>query len=225
MHPTWPVRGPGLVPGRTLNPSEVESSGGSEKSQVERQVEGQVEVKGMVRDRVTVQEAARRLGVKDDAIRKRIQRGSLEYDKGEDGRVYVYLEPSSAVSGDARGGEAAQDASYDALLVGLQDQVSYLRSVLREERDARRRADTIIAQLTRANAALAQRVPELQAPRRRDGTARETEGEDPAGEDPAGVHEVDGTGEPRGPVRPRDTAEFPVRASLTRPWWRRAFGG
>jgi predicted ArsR family transcriptional regulator len=179
----------------------------------------------MVRDRVTVQEAARRLGVKDDAIRKRIQRGSLEYDKGEDGRVYVYLEPSSAVSGDARGGEAAQDASYDALLVGLQDQVSYLRSVLREERDARRRADTIIAQLTRANAALAQRVPELQAPRRRDGTARETEGEDPAGEDPAGVHEVDGTGEPRGPVRPRDTAEFPVRASLTRPWWRRAFGG
>ena len=179
----------------------------------------------MVRDRVTVQEAARRLGVKDDAIRKRIQRGSLEHDKGEDGRVYVYLEPSSAVSGDARGVEATQDASYDALLVGFKDQVSYLRSVLREERDARRRADTIIAQLTRANAALAQRVPELQAPRRRDGIAREAAREDPAGDEPAGVREEDGTGEPRGPVRPRDTAEFPVRGSLTRPWWRRAFGG
>jgi hypothetical protein len=26
--------------------------------------------------------------------------------------------------------------------------------------------------------------------------------------------------------RPRDTAEFPVRGgSLTRPWWRRVFGG
>ena len=194
----------------------------------------------MIRDRVTVQEAAKRLGVKDDAIRKRIQRGSLEHDRGEDGRVYVYLEPSSAVSGEARGGEAAQDASYDALLVGLQDQVSYLRSVLREERDARRRADTIIAQLTRANAALAQRVPELQAPRRRDGTAREAAGDDPAGDDPAGgdpaggdsagdepagVREEAGTGEPRGHARPRDTAEFPVHGSLSRPWWRRAFGG
>ncbi len=122
----------------------------------------------MTRDRVTVQEAARMLGVKDDAIRKRIQRGTLEHDKGDDGRVYVYLEPSSVVSRDAQGGNsvhgAARDASYDALLVGLQDQVRYLRSVLQEERDARRRADTIIAQLTQANAALVARVPELEAP-------------------------------------------------------------
>ncbi len=224
MHPTWPLRGPGvvpgLVPGRTLNASEVESGGGSDEPQVQHQVEGQVEVQGMAGDRVTVQEAARRLGVKDDAIRKRIQRGTLEHDKGEDGRVYVYLEPSSVMSGDARGGKAAQDASYDALLVGLQEQVGYLRSVLQEERDARRRADTIIAQLTQANAALAQRVPELQAPRRHEEAAREA-----AGDDPAGVHEEDGTGEPRASVRPRDTAEFPVRGSLTRPWWRRVFGG
>ncbi len=139
--------------------------------------------------------------------------------------MYVYLEPPSALSGEERGGWAAQDVSYDALLVGLQDQVSYLRSVLREERDARRRADTIIAQLTRANAALAQRVPELQAPRGRDGTAREAAGDGPAGNEPAGVREEDGTGEPRGSVRPRDTAEFPVGGSLARPWWRRAFGG
>ncbi len=177
----------------------------------------------MARDRVTVQEAARRLGVKDDAIRKRIQRGTLEHDKGEDGRVYVYLEQSSVVSEDARGGNAAhdatRDASYDALLVGLQDQVSYLRSILREERDARRRADTIIAQLTQANAALAQRMPELQAPRTHQEAARE------ATEGAAGVREEDGTGDPRGDARPRDTAEFPVRGSLTRPWWRRAFGG
>ncbi len=172
---------------------------------------------------MTVQEAARRLGVKDDAIRKRIQRGTLEHDKGEDGRVYVYLDPSSVVSRDARGGMAAWDvsidASYDAFLVGLQEQVSYLRSILQEERDARRRADTIIAQLTRANAALAQRVPELEAPRRHEVAAQG------ATEDAAGMYEEDGTGDPRGTVRPRDTAEFPVRGSLARPWWRRAFGG
>lgn len=38
-------------------------------------------------DRVTIQEAARRLGIKDDAIRKRIQRGTLESEKSQDGRV------------------------------------------------------------------------------------------------------------------------------------------
>ena len=178
----------------------------------------------MARDRVTVQEAARRLGVKDDAIRKRIQRGTLEHDKGEDGRVYVYLEPSSVVSRDARGGEAAQDptrvASYDAFLAGLQEQVSYLRSVLQEERDARKRADTIIAQLTRANAALAQRMPEEHAPWRHEKSAWEA-----TEDDAAEAHEPDDTGDPRGPGRPRDTAELPVRGSLARPWWRRAFGG
>lgn len=44
MHPTW--RGSGLRPvlGRNLNPSEVESGEGSDEAQVERQVEGKVEV-------------------------------------------------------------------------------------------------------------------------------------------------------------------------------------
>jgi hypothetical protein len=34
-----------------------------------------------------------------------------------------------------------------------------------------------------------------------------------------------GEGAQEGSDRPRDTAEFPVRGSLTRPWWRRVFGG
>lgn len=37
---------------------------------------------------------------------------------------------------------------------------------LAEERGARRKADTIIAQFTQANGALASRVPELEAPAR-----------------------------------------------------------
>ena len=52
----------------------------------------------MTKDRITVQEAAKRLRVKDDAIRKRIQRGTLQHDKDPDGRVYVYLDASSAAS-------------------------------------------------------------------------------------------------------------------------------
>jgi excisionase family DNA binding protein len=42
---------------------------------------------------ITVQEVARRLGVKEDAIRKRMQRGTLEHEKdSNDGRVYVFLD-------------------------------------------------------------------------------------------------------------------------------------
>src|SRR3712207_1103183 len=42
--------------------------------------------------RVTIREAASRLGVTEAAIRKRIQRGSLHKEMGEDSRVYVYLD-------------------------------------------------------------------------------------------------------------------------------------
>jgi excisionase family DNA binding protein len=45
-------------------------------------------------DRLTVVEAAERLGVKEQAVRKRIARGTLHHTKDEDGRVYVYLRPS-----------------------------------------------------------------------------------------------------------------------------------
>ena len=37
--------------------------------------------------RVTIREAVARLGVSEAAIRKRIQRGSLEKEMGTDGRV------------------------------------------------------------------------------------------------------------------------------------------
>jgi hypothetical protein len=60
----------------------------------------------------------------------------------------------------------------------LSDQVAYLRSQLDQEREARKRADTIIAQLTQANAALAQRVPELEAPQ------EPRRGPESAGEEP-----------------------------------------
>ena len=46
----------------------------------------------------------------------------------------------------------------------MRSRIRSLEDQLAEERDARRRkADTIIAQLTQANAALAARVPELEA--------------------------------------------------------------
>jgi hypothetical protein len=123
----------------------------------------------MAKERMTVQAAARRPGVKDDAIRKCVQRGRLEHDKDPDGRVYVYsdaTEDGSYVGQDRKVSRAAaldttRDVTYEALLENLRDQVHYLGSVLEEEIDAGLRAYTIIAQPTQANAA---RVPELEAP-------------------------------------------------------------
>jgi hypothetical protein len=85
-------------------------------------------------DRLTIQEAARRLGVSEEAVRKRFTRGTLEHHKDEDGRVYVYL--------DARvddGVDEGVDPNNNALISRLRDEVAYLR-------DENRRKDEIIMQ-------------------------------------------------------------------------------
>ena len=71
--------------------------------------------------RVTVTEAAVKLGVKEQAIRKRIQRGTLTHDKDDDGRVQAYLDMEGrATSTDA-------DALIDTLHQSVPDRVVYLR--------------------------------------------------------------------------------------------------
>src|ERR671921_582613 len=101
--------------------------------------------------RVTVAEAAARLGIKEQAIRKRIQRGTLAHDKDEDGRVYVYLDPQDGAT------STSIDTSMDKLLQSLQDQIAYLRQEAEDWKEEARRKDTIIMSLT-------QRLPELEAP-------------------------------------------------------------
>jgi hypothetical protein len=123
-----------------------------------------------------VNSAADELGVSTDAVRKRISRGTLRSDR-KDGTVRVWL--------DDGGTEAGREAQVDdgALVEVLKEQAEYLREQLAEEREARRRADTIIAQLTQANASLAARVPELEAPseRRDEPETVEEEPEEPEG--------------------------------------------
>jgi excisionase family DNA binding protein len=85
-------------------------------------------------DRLTIQEAARRLGVSEGAVRKRVTRGTLEHHKDEDGRVYVYLDDGV----DTRVDEGVYHNS-NALISQLRDEVAYLR-------DENRRKDEIIMQ-------------------------------------------------------------------------------
>jgi len=89
-------------------------------------------------DRLTIQDAARRLGVSEGAVRKRVTRGTLEHEKEDDGRIYIYLD-----AGDRRGADVGQDTGVDpnnnALISQLRDEVAYLR-------DENRRKDEIIMQ-------------------------------------------------------------------------------
>jgi len=105
-------------------------------------------------DRVTVAEAAGRLGVKEQAVRKRIQRGTLVVDKDDDGRVYVYLDPEDVAS--SAGNRTQTDTSMNTLVQGLQDQVAYLRKEVEDWKEEARRKDAIIMSLT-------QRKPEVEA--------------------------------------------------------------
>src|SRR5215218_3608044 len=151
--------------------------------------------------KVTIREAAARLGVTEAAIRKRIQRGTLDKEMGEDGRVYVYLDLSEDKS------HSESRVESEALIENLQDQIAYLRSQLDVRAEEIQRRDVIISQLTQANAALAARVPELEA----------AQGHSEAAESAAEPAVEVGVGP--------DSASAQTPTSQQRPWWRRVFGG
>jgi len=102
-------------------------------------------------DRVTVPEAAVILGVTQSAVRKRIQRGTIAWDKDDEGRTFVYVDPSETSHGTetAESSDVSQGHSRDELLEGYRDQVEFLRRELE-------RKDTLLMSLM-------QRVPELEA--------------------------------------------------------------
>jgi len=98
-------------------------------------------VRELERERVTVQEAARQLGITESAVRKRVQRGLLEHDKETDGRLYVYLDTQDKVR------DKVRDSSYDMLVRRLENENEFLRRELE-------RKDTILLNMTEAMKAL-----------------------------------------------------------------------
>jgi hypothetical protein len=156
-------------------------------------------------DRFTVEQAARILGIKEESVRKRVSRGTLRADKDPEGRLLVYVDTPEPVR-DEYTDQSLTDR--DELLASKDRIISILENQLAEEREARRRADTIIAQLTQANAALAARVPELEGPQEAS-EAAETAEEEPQRTAPR----PDATGTQEGVQEPQ-----------RRRWWRRWFG-
>ena len=91
--------------------------------------------------RATLAEAAELLGISKGAVRQRVRRGTLRSDKGDDGRVYVYVDPSV----DDVHTRAPQ--AEGALVEELRDRIRYLERQVEEERNARYRADELLARL------------------------------------------------------------------------------
>ena len=91
--------------------------------------------------RATLAEAAELLGISKGAVRQRVRRGTLRSDKGDDGRVYVYVDPSV----DDVHTRAPQ--AEGALVEELRDRIRYLERQVEEERGARYRADELLARL------------------------------------------------------------------------------
>jgi predicted DNA-binding protein YlxM (UPF0122 family) len=158
-------------------------------------------------ERLSVMEAAEALGVTRDAIHKRIRRGTIEYEKGEDGRFYVYVDISTSRV-DQSAYESKDESKVEVLerlIEGQQDRIAFLERELERRGDETVRLHQIVAGLTQANAQLAARVPELEAPQEA-AEAAETVEEEPERAEPR----------PETPGTPE---------GARRPWWRRMFGG
>ncbi len=145
-------------------------------------------------DRISVAQAATRLGITQDAVRKRIARGTIRHGKDHEGRIFVYLDTfereSETDQDNGQGAESktVQDADQDKYTRSLEDQIDFLRRELE-------RKDTIIMSLT-------QRIPELEAsPETREGHVMASE-------------EADESTAPQEQQEP----------SQRRSWWRVFFG-
>jgi len=129
--------------------------------------------------RVTVREAAVLLGVSESAIRKRVDRGTLEHDKGIDGRVYVYL-PDGADNGV----DASTPHESNALISEMKERIGFLEEELR-------RKDAILLNMTEAMKALT--PPTEASPEPREAPVSASEGR-------GGDHETTLSPEPEKPI-------------------------
>jgi len=145
--------------------------------------------------RVRLSEAAELLGVSKDAVRMRVKRGTLRSEKGEDGRVYVWVNVNP--DGDPNSVHPQAEVNpYRELIDELHDRVRSLEEANRENR--------------RIIAALTARIPKL--PPAADSAAAE-----------APQAPIRATEQP-GRVEPQLTVEGAQEPAQWRSWWSRLFG-
>jgi hypothetical protein len=110
--------------------------------------------------RVTVDEAARHLGLTVDAIRKRVQREQIAYEKDEAGRVRIILDESETLQDIGPDNTGQGTVAHEELVEELRRTNELLREVITTRDEEIRRRDTIIMNMTEAMKALNPPAPE-----------------------------------------------------------------
>jgi hypothetical protein len=106
--------------------------------------------------RASVREAAELLGTTVDAIRKRVQRGTIPYEKDSDGRVWIVLDAVQDPAGHRQ--DTDQPQSDNSALISAKDEtIAALHDQLEAERQAHAEARRIMA-------GLVERIPAIEAP-------------------------------------------------------------
>ena len=173
---------------------------------------------------VSVDEAARLLGVTVDAIRKRVQRQTIPHQRDESGRVWVLLDASRTLQdkssnvqdsdvqdGTGPSGREILEAK-DETIEALREQVAYLQGVistrdreLSSRAEEIRRRDSALEREQELAAMFADRLRQIEAPRD-DPHPPETAPEEPESTETSSDRKQAETGVQR------------------RSWWRRFFG-
>ena len=144
--------------------------------------------------RLSVAEAAKALGISQQAVHGRIKRETIEHDIGEDGKIYVYVEDNGVEKG-------VGNAVVNDYITSLKSEIEGLKEDKEVWQEEAKRKDTIIAQMNQTMGALIHRIPELEAPSESTPEATESAA-------------VDSDIESRGVVPP---------TPQNRSWWRRIF--
>ena len=148
-------------------------------------------------ERVSVPQAADHLGTTVDALRKRVQRGTIPHERDRDGRVWILLDT----------GRPRQDTDQDtdrpqsdsAALISAKDEtIATLQEQLQAERQAHAEARRLLM-------AALERIPAIEAPQEASETVETVE-------------------EAPDRAEPRPATGGAQEVTQPRSWWRRMFG-
>jgi hypothetical protein len=113
--------------------------------------------------RITVAEAALKLGISEAGVRKRVQRDQIPHERSDDGRLRVWVSPGEARHAESRDTpEESRDVPPQpeslALISEMRDRIASLEHQLEQERQAN-------SEHRRLLAAALERIPAIEAPR------------------------------------------------------------
>jgi hypothetical protein len=124
----------------------------------------------MIERRFTVHEAAKVLQITPEAVRSRIQRGTLPKEKGKDGTVYVRLNVDQSrliayrTPDQTRSNHDQSLLENSPLIEALRGQVKMLRAELADWKEIVATRDEELRRKDHIIAALTERIPEFEPP-------------------------------------------------------------